>query len=73
MTADEPLRLDRNNPVFQEKWLALPKQGQLQVLTTLRKLAAMTWTQVHQNAGLKWEMIHSAPDPRAPGCIACDR
>ena len=63
MTADERLRLDLNNPVFQEKWLALPKQAQLQVLTTLRKLAAMTWTQVHQDAGLKWEMVHSRTGP----------
>lgn len=63
MTADERLRLDLNNPVFQEKWLALPEQGQLQVPTTLRRLAAMTWTQVHQDAGLKWEMVHSRTGP----------
>jgi hypothetical protein len=40
--AEERLRLDLNNPVFQEQLLTLSKQDQLRVLSTLRKLAAMT-------------------------------
>jgi hypothetical protein len=60
----ERLRLDLNNPVFQEEWLTLPKQEQLQVLSALRKLAAMTWTRVYQDAGLKWELIHSRTGPQ---------
>ncbi len=63
MTAETQLRLDLNSPDFQKELLALPKQEKLQVLSTLRKLAAMTWTQVHQDAGLKWELIHSRTGP----------
>ena len=62
--AEERLRLDLNNPVFQEQLLTLSKQDQLRVLSTLRKLAAMTWTQVYQDTGLKWELIHSRTGPQ---------
>lgn len=33
------------------------------VLTTLRKLSEMTWTQVYRDAGLKWESISSQAGP----------
>lgn len=60
-SASEPeqVRLDLNNPVFQRQLFALEKPQQLSVLATLRKLADLRWSQVYQDRGLKWELIHS--------------
>ena len=55
----EQVRLDLNNPVFQRQLFALQKSQQLGVLATLRKLADLRWSQVYQDRGLKWELIHS--------------
>lgn len=55
----EQVRLDLNNPVFQRQLFALQKPQQLGVLATLRKLADLRWSQVYQDRGLKWELIHS--------------
>ena len=55
----EQVRLDLNNPVFQRQLFALEKPQQLSVLATLRKLADLCWSQVYQDRGLKWELIHS--------------
>ncbi|MEZ5583351.1 MAG: hypothetical protein R3F37_11905 [Candidatus Competibacteraceae bacterium] len=57
------VQLDLNNPVFQRQLFALEKNYQLSVLGTLRKLAALHWSQVYQDQGLKWELIHSRPGP----------
>ena len=59
----DPVQLDLNNPVFQRQWFALPKQAQQGVLGTLRKLSNMTWNQVYQDRGLRWEVIHSRFGP----------
>lgn len=53
------VQLDLNNPVFQRHLFALTKEQQRSVLTTLKKLAEMTWVQVYQDRGLRWEMILS--------------
>lgn len=52
------VKLDLNNPVFQEQWFALEKTEQLKVLNSLRKLSTLTWQQIYTNPGLKWEQIH---------------
>ena len=57
------LRLDLNNPVFQRTLFALDKTRQAAVLSTLRKLATMTWEQIHHDPGLRWEAIHSVTGP----------
>lgn len=57
------VRLDLNNPVFQRQLFALQKAQQLAVLATLRKLASMSWAQVYQDRGLKWEAIYSRTGP----------
>ena len=59
----DAVRLDLNNPVFQRQLFALEKAQQLSVLATLRKLSGMTWQQVYQDQGLKWEIIYSRPGP----------
>ncbi len=63
MSQPAPVRLDLNNPVFQRQLFALPKSAQTAVLNALRKLAALSWTQVYADAGLRWEAILSRVGP----------
>lgn len=58
-----PVRLDLNNPVFQENLLSLQKAERHAVLDTLNKLRQMTWSQVYRDNGLKWEKIVSIKLP----------
>ena len=59
----DAVRLDLNNPVFQRQLFALEKAQQNSVLATFRKLSGMTWRQVYQDRGLKWELIYSRIGP----------
>lgn len=58
------VRLDLNNPEFQNQLFALDSKNQRRVLTTLRKLSRMTWEQIYQDSGLNWEAILSRSGPR---------
>lgn len=53
------VRLDLNSIEFQSDLFDLQKPEQLAVLATLRKIASLTWDQVHRDKGLNWEAIHS--------------
>ncbi len=53
------VKLDLNNPQFQENLLELEKVERNRVLDTLKKLRKMTWDQVYRDQGLKWEKITS--------------
>lgn len=57
------LRLDLNNPVFQENLFALQKTERHAVLDTLSKLRQLTWQQVYRDNGIKWEKIVSVRPP----------
>jgi hypothetical protein len=57
------VRLDLNNPVFQENLLNLQKPERHSALETLKKLRQMTWNQVYIDNGLKWEKIVSVTPP----------
>jgi len=61
--ADETVLLDLNSPVFQRDLFALEKQEQTTLLSTLKRIRAMTWRQVYADSGLKWETIHSRQGP----------
>jgi hypothetical protein len=61
--ADTPVRLDLNNPVFQDNLLTLQKLERHAALDTLSKLRQMTWNQVYRDQGLKWEKIVSIKPP----------
>jgi hypothetical protein len=66
MTRPDPdarLRLDLNNPVFQEHLLTLQKPERHAALDTLKKLRQMTWNQVYRDNGLKWEKLISVKPP----------
>lgn len=58
---DRRVRLDLNNPEFQERLFTLDKAERNRVVETLKKIYGMTWTQVYQNPGLKWEKIENPP------------
>ncbi len=55
-----PIRLDLNNPVFQEQWFSLGKEDRLAVLVACRgKLASKDWNTLYGDQGLRWELIQS--------------
>ena len=63
------VRLDLNNLVFQVHLLTLQKLERHAALETLNKLRQMTWHQVYQDAGLKWEKIVSVKPPAGADAI----
>ena len=67
--AETCVRLDLNNPVFQENLLNLQKPERHAALETLRKLRQMTWQQVYRDQGLKWEKIVSVTPPAGISAI----
>ncbi|MFH0728338.1 MAG: hypothetical protein V2B19_18615 [Pseudomonadota bacterium] len=68
---DQPIlvRLDLNNPVFQEKLLLLQKFEKLAALDTLNKIRKLTWNQLYRDKGLNWEKIFSVKPPTGVDAI----
>lgn len=62
-TQQANVRLDLNNPIFQENLFGLQKPDRHSALETLNKLRQMTWSQVYADNGLKWEKIVSVTPP----------
>lgn len=60
---DALVRLDLNNPVFQETLFNLQKAERHAAIDTLKKIRQLTWTQVYRDNGLKWEKIVSIKPP----------
>ena len=60
---DKLVRLDLNNPVFQENLLSLQKTDRHAALDSLNKIRQMTWNQIYRDGGLKWEKIISVKPP----------
>ncbi len=60
---DEQVRLDLNNPVFQETLFNLQKAERHAAVDTLKKVRQLTWAQVYRDNGLKWEKIKSVKPP----------
>jgi hypothetical protein len=63
------VRLDLNNPVFQENLLSLQKAERLAALDTLNKIRQLTWNQLYRDNGLKWEKVFSVKPPDGVGAI----
>lgn len=57
------IRLDLNNAEFQQQFFSLQKADASSVLATLRKLSRMSWEQIYQDSGLRWEAIASKVGP----------
>ena len=60
---EAPIRLDLNNPVFQEQLLTLQKAERHAALDTLNKIRQLTWNQLDRDPGIKWEKITSTKPP----------
>lgn len=58
---DTTILLDLNYPEFQSELFDLDVSEVKKVFKTLRKLRNMTWNEVFQDHGLKWEAIKSMP------------
>ena len=65
MSSAGRLRLDLNDPAFQEALFDLSRDDQAHVMATLRKLARLSWDEVYRDTGLRWEAIVSR---RGPAC-----
>ncbi len=62
-SGDAEVRLDLNNPVFQEQLLSLQKNERHAALDTLNKIRKLTWNQLYRDQGIKWEKITSIKPP----------
>jgi hypothetical protein len=60
---DALVRLDLNNPVFQETLFNLQKAERHAAIDTLKKVRQLTWAQAYRDNGLKWEKIVSVQPP----------
>ena len=60
---DALIRLDLNNPVFQENLLALQKLERHAALDTLNKIRQLSWNLLYRDKGLKWEKVVSVKPP----------
>lgn len=60
---DAEVRLDLNNPVFQEQLLSLQKNERHAALDTLNKIRKLTCNQLYRDQGIKWEKITSIKPP----------
>lgn len=63
------VRLDLNNPVFQENLLSLQKAERHAALEALAKLRRLTWSQVYRDNGFKWEKLTSVKPPSGIAAI----
>ena len=60
---DAAVRLDLNNPVFQEQLLSLQRNERHAALDTLNKIRKLSWNQLYRDQGIKWEKITSIKPP----------
>jgi hypothetical protein len=63
------VRLDLNNPQFQDDFFALEASDLKQVVTALRRLRHMEWDVVYSHPGLNWEAVDHIRTPT--GAKAC--
>ena len=61
---DTEVRLDLNNPVFQEHLLTLQKPERHAALDALNKIRQLAWNQLYRDPGIKWEKITSIKPPQ---------
>src|SRR3989338_3093670 len=53
------VKIDMNSPLFQEDFFNLQKNEQLSLLKSIKKIKALTWSQIYSDKGLHWEAILS--------------
>jgi hypothetical protein len=67
--AENRVRLDLNNPIFQKNLFELDKPEQAAALKTLAKISKLAWDQLYRDAGLKWEKVSSVQPPAGVDAI----
>jgi hypothetical protein len=55
------VRLNLNDAEFLADLFALERNDKIQVLKQFEKISKLTWAQLYQDAGLKWEKIDPVP------------
>ena len=63
MPKSDEVLLDLNNPVFQEDLFSLGKEEAGRVFAALRELKRLSWSEVHKDKGLRWELVQSKRGP----------
>ena len=63
MDTGSAIRLNLNNPIFQEQLFSLQKPERNAAIDTLRKIRQLRWSQLYRDVGLKWEKIVSVKPP----------
>ena len=66
---DSLIRLDLNNPVFQDNLFRLQKPERHAAIDTLRKIRQLSWGMLYRDHGLKWEKILSVKPPQGVDAI----
>ena len=66
---DTPIRLDLNNPVFQEQLFDLQKPERHATIDTLQKIRQLSRGQLYRDNGLKWGKIVSVKPPQGVNAI----
>ena len=57
------VRLDLNNPAFQEVFFRLELAELKQVVASLRRLAELDWVSLYRHTGFRWEAIAHIKSP----------
>lgn len=57
------IKVDMNNPQFQEDFFNIEKKEQLALIKTLKKIRQLSWAELYSDHGLKWEAILSKTTP----------
>ena len=60
-SVDIRARLDLNDSDFLNDLFALDKNEKVQIIKVFEKISKLTWEQIYQDAGLKWEKIDPIP------------
>ena len=63
MAKSDNVLLDLNNPVFQDDLFNIEKEDALRIPDTLKKIKSLTWTDMYNDKGLRWELIQSRTRP----------
>jgi hypothetical protein len=53
------IKIDMNNPEFQQDFFGLEKNEQPALIKALKKIRKLSWSALYQDQGLKWEAISS--------------
>lgn len=63
MAASSLVRLDLNSPEFQEVFFQLEAAELKQVVSPLRRLRGLEWSQLYRHTGFKWEALDHVKAP----------